>query len=224
MVIAGIGNFISTVTFIIHNVRTGYSGLSTIGKTSLYMWWGPLAFVFSVIVLVPAIGGPILWTGYLMFGRGETLIDFIGRMFSGLEMDTSETFVFLFAWIVSFSLLLFWTSPFVAWVLFLCDADNRPYRAVDILFIVSAGWYFFCVFFIMPGFVFGWTYISRRLWIASHATNPTLVFASPWKVSSWRSAFSQGDWPANVVLLLRIDKLVLSWAEFWIPRQWRRPQ
>lgn len=100
-----------------------------------------------------------------------------------------------------------WSSPLVAWVLFLCDADNRPYRAVDLVFIVSAGLYFAFMFSTL-GVMVGWTYISRRLWIASHATNPSLAFSSPWKVASWRSVFSQGDWPANVILLLRIDKLL----------------
>lgn len=63
--------------------------------------------------------------------------------------------------------------------------------------------------------VIGWNYIARRLWIASHATNLMLAFSSPWKVASWRSAFSQGDWPANVIMLLRIDKPIRFLADKW---------
>lgn len=198
VLIGGLGYIISTVAFIIQNVRAGYSNLSMLGKTSFYLWCLPYAIIFIAISLSAALG--LIGTGYLLASsqRYEDLIN------QALE---SEAFVWVFGLGASAGMMTNFISPFVAWVLFLCDLDNRPYRVVDLLFIISGGLYFF-LFIPTMGAALGWTYLSRRLWIASHGTNPSLAFSSPWEVASWKSAFSQGDWPANVVLLLRIDKLL----------------
>lgn len=211
LIIGGLSHLVSLVAFIIHNARTGYSDLSMLGKISFYMWWISLSFPIILIVFGFATGGLILGIGYLMFGRREKLVDFVVRV---MIYDHSE-FV---AWAIGLEILhvmvVHLISPLVAWVLFLCDTDDRPYRTVDLLFIVSAGLYFFFMFS-MVVVVIGWNYIARRLWIASHATNLMLAFSSPWKVASWRSAFSQGDWPANVIMLLRIDKPIRFLADKW---------
>ena len=189
----------SMVAFIIHNVRVGYSNLSILGKTSFYLWWLPYAMLF-IIFPVSAAAVALIGGGYLLASnqRYEDLM---------IQVAESEAVFWVKGLGSSAGGMMNVTSPLVAWVLFLCDFDNRPYRVVDLLFIISGGLYFF-LWIPTMGVSFGWIYLSRRLWIASHGTNPSLAFSSPWEVASWKSVFSQGDWPANVVLLLRIDKLL----------------